>query len=278
MKKNLKNFALAVVLSTTAFVACNKDTANNEAQTSIDNGLADNYFNDMYAVVNNAAADNGFAGFMSDNSANKTASSSCPEVIFSEPLGTFPNTMTIDFGDGCISYFGIERKGKIISTFTGPYKDAGTIITITTEDYYVNGVQVEGIKTITNLGLNDADNMHFSIVVTDAKITLLSGADITWNSERDREWVEGISTPEITDDVYSITGSATGINRDDIPFTMLIIEALRKEMDCNWIVSGVCEITPDGEETRTINYGDGECDNEATLTVGGFTTTIELPF
>ncbi|MFN0276920.1 MAG: hypothetical protein ACKVPJ_14320 [Chitinophagales bacterium] len=278
MKRTIVNFALSTGILVISLTGCRKDE-NQETTTGIDNGIAETHFNDLYSVVNNSAADNGFAGFTApDNSANKTSSSDCPTVTFSEPFGTFPNTMTIDFGTGCTGYFGVERSGKVIATFTGLYMSEGTVITVVPEDYYVNGVHIEGTKTVTNLGLNDAGNMYFSVVVADAVITLTDGSDIEYNSTREREWVEGSSTADIHDDVYSITGSSAGINRLDIPFAMSITEALRKEMDCHWIVSGKVEITPEGEETRTIDYGEGECDNEAILTVGSFTITITLPF
>ena len=277
MKRNIVKAGFLGLLTTGIFISCGKG-GEQETTSAVDNGIADTYFNDLYSVVNNSAVDNGFADLTSDNSANKTSSSDCPVVTFSEPPGTFPNTMTIDFGTGCTSYFGVERSGKVIAVFTGLYKDAGSVITISTEDYYVNGNHVEGTKTITNLGLNDAGNIHFSVEVADGKITLTDGSDIEFNVSREREWLEGDTTGYINDDVYLITGGSSGVNRDDIPFTSNITDALRKEMDCHWIVSGVLEITPEGLPTRTIDYGSGACDNEATLTVGSFSSTITLPF
>lgn len=278
MKRNIVKFILSGCITTLIFAACSKNE-NPETTTAIDNGIAETHFNDLQAVVNSSATESGFAGLTTpDNTANKTGDSDCPTITFSEPFGTFPNTMTIDFGAGCTSYFGVERSGKIIATFTGLYKDEGTVITIDPEDYYVNGTHVEGNKTVTNLGLNDAGNLHFSVIVSDALVTLPDGSNIEWASSKDREWIEGVETSEIHDDVYMITGNAEGINRLDIPFTMVILEALRKELDCHWVVSGVVEVSPEGEDSRTIDYGDGECDNEATLTVGDFTTTITLPF
>ena len=35
-------------------------------------------------------------------------------------------------------------------------------------------------------------------------------------------------------------------------------------------------MTPSGKPTRTLNYGDGTCDNLAQLTTGGETIEIEL--
>ena len=61
-------------------------------------------------------------------------------------------------------------------------------------------------------------------------------------------------------------------------FTTHIAEPLVKEMDCIWIVSGILEVTPEGLTTRELDFGDGACDNDATLTIGEFTTDITLPY
>jgi len=57
--------------------------------------------------------------------------------------------------------------------------------------------------------------------------------------------------------------------------TVLITEALRREAFCKNIVSGKLEITI-GENSSFLDYGDGECDNLATLTIADIETIIEL--
>lgn len=280
-----------ILLTTTCIAACaiallhgcKKETADTDIYAALDNSVADASFSDLQSVVNQQAAANGFAGFTAFATYGKIADD-CPTTTFSEPLGTFPNTMTIDFGTGCTSYLGINRSGKVMATFTGPYATAGTVITITTDNYYVNGNKVEGTKTVTNSGLNDAGNIVFDIIVTDGLITLATGETISWDAARTREWVEGAGTPEIEDDAYLIsdgTGAdyaASGINRNGTPFTAHIAEPLRKELDCLWITSGVLEVTPDGLLTRSLDYGDGACDDQATLTIGGWSSDITLPY
>ena len=68
-------------------------------------------------------------------------------------MGTFPNTMTIDFGTGCTGYYGVDARQDHRHLYR-PYPEAGTVITTTTEDYYVNGNLVEGTRTVTNMGTN----------------------------------------------------------------------------------------------------------------------------
>ena len=269
-------FAIALLFG------CKKESADTDIYASLDNSIADGTFNDLQAVVNQQAAENGFAGLLSETYGK--VADDCPTTTFSAPLGEFPNTMTIDFGESCVGYLGLERSGIVMATFTGPYAADGTMITVTTDNYFVNGNKVEGIKTVTNEGLNGEGNMFFSVVVTDGLITLETGETISWDATRTREWREGEGTLALEDDIYAISDgigadfAASGINRNGVAFTTHIAEPLVKEMDCFWMVSGILEVTPEGLTTRELDFGDGTCDNNATLTIGAFTTEITLPY
>lgn len=282
MFNSIKIFPLLSAAAILALAGCNRERPDTDIYIGLDNGIADGSYQDMMNVVSQQAASTGFNGVAPETGNARIAD--CPTTTFSEPFGTFPNTMTIDFGTSCTGYLGIERSGKIIATFTGPYAEAGTVITVVPEDYYVNGNKVEGTKTVTNLGLNDDGNLYFEVIVADALITLATGETISWESSRVRTWIAGNGTPEIEDDVYSISDgiaaeyAVTGINRNGTPFSAHIAEPLIRALDCRWMKSGVLEIYPEGFETRSIDYGDGTCDNTATLTVGDFVTEITLPY
>jgi hypothetical protein len=72
----------------------------------------------------------------------------------------------------------------------------GTVITITPQNYFVNGYQLNGSKTVTNLGENGNGDLHYSISV-DGSITAPGNAWTSqWESDRIRTWVEGQSTHE----------------------------------------------------------------------------------
>ncbi len=266
----------------TLLFGCKKESADTDIYASLDNSIADGSFNDLQAVVNQQAAENGFAGLLSETYGK--VADDCPTTTFSAPLGEFPNTMTIDFGESCVSYLGLERSGIVMATFTGPYAMQGTIITVTTDNYFVNGNKVEGTKTVINEGLNADGNIYFSISVVDGLITLETGETISWDATRIREWKEGDGTLALEDDVYAISDgivadfAASGINRNGVAFTTHIAEPLVKEMDCIWMVSGILEVTPEGLTTRELDFGDGTCDNNATLTIGVFTTEISVPY
>jgi hypothetical protein len=57
---------------------------------------------------------------------------------------------------------------------------------------------------------------------------------------------------------------------------MNIIQPLVKEIGCKWITSGKVEIQPTGKLLRTVDYGNGTCDKDATLLINGNTYNITL--
>jgi uncharacterized Ntn-hydrolase superfamily protein len=164
--------------------------------------------------------------------------------------------------------------------YTGHYKDAGSIHTITYDNYIVNGNQLTGSKTVTNMGMNNAGNYYYNIEVND---TLWSGVIAnntgyrSWTSNRVRTWVSGYNTVQRSDDSYDITGSATVRRMNGHTFTVNISSALRLAVGCPWMEQGTVQVTPQsGNNVRIIDFGNGNCDSEATLTINGNTYHITL--
>ncbi|MDQ3101244.1 MAG: hypothetical protein M3R08_07645, partial [Bacteroidota bacterium] len=165
-------------------------------------------------------------------------------------------------------------RGQLLVTFTGAYGEAGTVITITPQGFHVNDHLIQGLKTVTNAGANEQGHTYFTIAVNGT----VTAPDGSWTSthsgQRVRTWIEGEGTPVIQDDVYSITGTGNGTNRNGVTYTAAITTPLRVEADCPWIVSGVYQITPAGRQARVIDFGNGTCDQQATVTIGNYTFTI----
>lgn len=189
----------------------------------------------------------------------------------------WPRSWTLDYGtENCECCSGVLRRGKINVTLSDWWKNEGSLKEITFEDFYFNDNKMEGVKTILNTGLNDAGNLTFNKKVADAKLTYTDGSSITWNCEKNSEQIEGGATLLFADDVWSVNGSGSGVNLDGKSYTTTITTPLIYKNGCFYPVSGVVEIATEGEDLKIIDYGSGECDNLATVTVGDTTETIEL--
>ena len=258
--------------------SCSKD--NNAPDTNFtavqDDAYAESVFDNVTNIADEAYALSSVNLKSAEAAENRIFLSSCATVTLDTTV--FPRVLTIDFGDSnCLCNDGRYRRGKIIISFTGRYKKPGTIRTTTFDNYYVNDNQVEGTKVVTNNGFNDQRNMNWSITVN-AVITLANGeGTISWKSQRNREWTEGIDTPhDRWDNVFMITGKSSGQNAKGISWTRVITKPLEVKLACRFIVSGTMEINRDGKPTRILDFGDGECDNLATVTVDGKVHTIHL--
>lgn len=278
MKSNIIYFSLATILIL-GTSSCEKRRLNRSTVTSQDNAIAEIAFNDVQSVTENGMKENDLE--KSSYSLNDIYSSCATFTLTPAwPDSTFPKTLTIDFGTtNCTDNYGVNRRGKIIATATGKYRDAGSIFTITPDNYYVNDYKIEGTKTVTNNGQNSSGQTSFNINIDNAKITYPNGDVITYESDRVRTWVIGENTQGllgIWDDEYDITGSASGVNREGRNFTVNITSALRAAVACHYIKQGTMDIQPEDLYLRTVDFGDGTCDAQATVTINGNTYNFTM--
>ena len=287
--KNYKLLIFSLLSIFLTFQACKQEDepVDNNTSFSKDNGAAENLFADIKRVVEEAADDEGQSAKYSGGVKSSNYSfGNCATVTINPAWNdtTWPKVMEIDFGPtNCQGVYGINRKGKLVVTLTDRYRNPGSTLTIQPQNYYVNNIKLEGTKTITNQGLNINGNLEYDVDVVNGKLTLQNGNTMTWQSSRTNEWVEGDSTTLFThglsgicDDVYLITGSASGVNRQGVGFSVNITSPLKKEVCCRWLVSGNLEISPNGLSTRYLDFGSGACDNEADVTINGNTYTIQM--
>lgn len=261
--KTKNSYWVLVVFALIAVVSCRKDRKETLSNTiTVDNSTAENLFSDLYKVVDQVSSNED--GIREDEIG-------CIDTIIVDTVST-PHSVLIDFGtDDCVGEDGRIRKGQIYVTYTGRYREEGTVITATPQNYTINGYGLAGTKTITNLGENADGQMQFSIVV-DGSLTAPGNAWTSqWSSNRTRTWIGGQSTLTIWDDVYEITGTASGVNRNGVNYNITIVTPLRAEVGCRWIVSGTMVLSPQDYDPRTIDFGNGECNNGFSVTVNGET-------
>lgn len=263
---------MAVLLT---FAACKKDntttdTAGEDTGYAEEQARMEQSYDDAESL-----ADEAYINGASALKGGPNLLSSCATVT--KDTVSNPHKMTIDFGTtNCLCNDGRYRRGQIIVTFAGKYRDSGYVRTISFNNYYVNDNQVTGTKQITNMGHNSNGHLYYNISVNGAIILDSNKGTITQVSTRTRTWVNGENTQARIDDVYEITGSGTLTRPNNTTVAENISSPLVVALNCKWIKQGVMQLTPQGKATRTLNYGNGNCDNQAVLTVGNKTKTITL--
>jgi hypothetical protein len=283
---NLKKLSLFIsatlLVSSLYLVSCKKDTTSSkdsDVESAEDNSLAEAQYNDVTTIIDQAAASGtvtlGIAGGSSVNGTDGTLGSACATV--SIDTVTVPHKITIDFGtSNCLCNDLRNRRGKIIATFSGKFGNVGSAISVSFVDYFVNDNQIKGTKTDTYMGLNNAGHPVINISVDGQIVKANNGGTISWTSTRQREWVAGFNTLDWSDDVYSITGTASGVKASGQAYTITITKPLVRKMNCYWFESGTVDVTPEGKAVRTLDYGSTGCDANATVSILGYTFPIVL--
>lgn len=109
-------------------------------------------------------------------------------------------------------------------------------------------------------------------------ITFADGRFFIRTGIRVREMVEGFNTPDVWEDnVFLVTGEHVTTFRTESKIINKIIKPLRFVMSCKmpFPVSGTFIIVKNDNETK-LDFGNGECDDLATVNVKGITKEIQL--
>lgn len=283
--KNLILKSILVITAASMFMtSCKKKAADDsDTDSARDNAYAESVFGDAANISDEAGQNGSIANYKGIE--NNNLLSTCATVTLSNKVNTDKDTVTIDFGaTNCVGNDGRSRRGQIIVYFTGKFKQIGSTHTITFNNYFVDNNGIVGTKTVTNNGKNTNGNMNWSISVN-GTITLAAGGTITWTSTRGRELLAGWNTADSTitwlSSKWSITGSANGTNAKGVTYTATIKSALVRDLTCTGagrrhFTKGTVDITPASKPTRTVDFGTGTCDDQATVTINGKTYNVTL--
>jgi hypothetical protein len=291
---------LALSLILTLFViSCGKenslvgtDAQEEELATASgeSSGEAENTFSESFDDVMGVSNEVGVAGsgVFFGRPDTLTPVARCFTVTVTHPSNTpFPVHVVVDFGTtGCTGPDGHVRRGKIITDYTNRLVYPGAIATTNFDGFYVDSVHVEGTHKISNISTGSSSRIY-KVEVINGKLTKPSGNYIEWNSTKTITQIEGLSTLDPRDDVYKIEGSARGKAKRGnliVGWESTITEPLIRRVTCRWIVKGrirTVRVNLPNPGTSpwiaVLDFGTGNCDNLATLTINGITHQITLP-
>lgn len=268
---------ITVLFAVILFASCTKD--NNDlsmAFTSADiqtNAKFDQVANDLSDIIDDQ--------YFTENPAGKTVAPT--EANLLPPCVTVTRTFTatswtrrVDFGTaGCAMPNGAILRGAITMSGSLPYTASGYVITYSFDGFHYNDFLVQGNRTVTrSLGTSTYQTNAHPIWVMDMNMTFTNSTGVyTRVGTRTRECVEGYTTAIWADNVYVITGNWTTTFPNGNVHTNAISNAtpIRVRLNCDYrIVSGVVNITRP-YHTAVLDYGNGTCDNVATISIDGGT-------
>lgn len=278
MKKQLifKGAFIAIAVVGLTLNSCKKDK---DVDSDQDSSIAENYAlaekttDDLDAISDEAEAGNKLSTFKT--SAESVFLSDTIKITKTSSNDT--TYVTVDFGEGVTCKDDKVRSGKINIVRIGTPLTAGSKRTLTTDNYYVNYNKVEATRMVEYMGLNSSNNPYWSISASHVITISSTNGTIEGSSNRIREWSAGSSTLlNRLDDEFTISGTASGTKANGIAFTAEITSSLVRSIVCQQFTKGILTITPAGKKARVIDYGNGDCDGTATVTVGEYSKTISV--
>ena len=271
----IKNAILFCATICLIFIGCEtneEDGVADEVSFSTENSTravqADNVAEGTFNILESAYVEN--EGVPTPSSRNLISLfPSCTTITIS--TNGNGGTIILDFGNSCTLNNGAVVSG-IINIVYGPIISGTRTINYTFEDYTYNGNSVAGggeiLREISNTNGNPQSTVNEVITVNFPN----SDVSATRDGLRVVEWVQGFSSGTWTDNVYEVSGNwdttfNSGFNR-----TGTVTQVLVRRLSCLFVESGTLVIEQQGQ-TAEIDWGDGTCDNKATLTYNG----IEFP-
>ena len=131
-------------------------------------------------------------------------------------------------------------------------------------DFYFDNKNVIGSRSILKELSNENGNPQFTHNL-DITVIWPNGVQASREGTRIREWVEGFGSGIFSDNVFEITGNWTATFVNGNTHTYEVLVPLRREVICVYFVSGSFDV----QRTNfggVFDYGDGDCDNQATFT------------
>lgn len=274
--KSLKkvNFAATLLMAFFMFVACDKDESTDVVEDQLAQEetfeTADLQASDESEMISEEIMNIGEDVYASDEilstSKGSYHSDFLPDcVTITTVITSTTKEKTIDFGDGCELPNGNVLSGIIYLSYEKDMDLAQKTLSLSLENFTFNGVAVEGGASIVRMRSNENGNPQ-SDAEAEFSAEWPDGNTASFTGNRTREWIEGYGSGFWGDNVFLITGKGTWTGPLGNVFIKEVVEPLRRELACRFIVSGVLEISRN-DETASLDFGDGSCDAVGLLTL-----------
>ncbi|MFY0625949.1 MAG: hypothetical protein JXR07_06635 [Reichenbachiella sp.] len=279
--KKLFGIYIGIAAAIAALVSCSEENPIADVAIFEDDissaATIDVLFEDIDDAIDYSVEQSGTAAMKTAMQGGPGRYSDCATITLDETT----NTKTVDFGEeGCEGRDGRIRKGKIHFVHTGERGLPGDTKVITFEGFSVDTIGIEGVRTIINSSEAESSTKILSITLVGGKITFPDETFVTRDEEKTKTKFFDETSSLIEKTVY---GTATGVNKDGLTYTHSIDESTPKlyttacrELSKVAAVSGVQLIQVEGESDKTIDFGDGTCDNIVTVTQDGVSTEVEI--
>jgi len=278
-----------LVLSFGLFISCSKESGNSSSENLSTTTILETinsiaFEEDIDALVSESMSlgSNVSSARSADSNADKGPKKfkgdkygDCATVVEDEEN----NIKTVTFSDDCEGKRGQVRSGSMIITYSETQGETGSFRQVTYDNFYLNGVKIEGIRRTEILSVDESSKTMLT-TVSDGKMIYEDGTFKTRESAMTR-YVHFENDKK----TYStLSGSKSGISTEGVEFSMEITTPIKFVYDCfstgerkrgKVPVEGI-KVTTSGNELISTDFGDGTCDTLVEVTKDGEVETLDL--
>lgn len=192
-------------------------------------------------------------------------------------------TITVDFGSGCVNPLtGDIRSGKIVIIYSGDSYSNATQRTFQFQNFKsMDSITLNGTFTQNNI-VRVANTVGFTLSTSDFTFLWKSGKTHTIASyERNFTIDLGSNLRDLSDNTTTVSGNATGINKDGESYSITTITPVVFRGACSvsrifYPTTGTCDIRIGGKPKFNVSWGSGACDKIITITFPGNSFDVAL--
>ncbi|MFI5164009.1 MAG: hypothetical protein ACHQHP_02055 [Bacteroidia bacterium] len=300
MKTSKITLSIAAVMLAMAVsvISCKKkESADSDTSGASDNSLAEKTADDVTNMGGQASEDGSMSSYRYAGGED-VLGLSCATVS----VDTNIKKITVTFsGQPCLD--GHTRSGTLTYDYSGSapgakyYRNPGFKFVVSSSNYVVDGNAVSINKTVTNTTASGFDpkttNLTWSIA--DNVSIKKSNGTVTWSANKVKTLLNTSDTNVYRGQAVhimwslarvGITGNATGTTVAGENFSANVTTQLVRDFTCapnslhpghHPFIQGALTFTPGSKAPRYFDFGNGACDDIATVTINGNTYTITLP-
>lgn len=187
----------------------------------------------------------------------------------------YPLTITIDYGEETQLRNGRVIRGVVSIDISAPRGTDGAVRTTTYNECMFDSVLINGVYT--EEFETDSDSLCIVSTNSDVTFTLPDSTVMHRTGNHTRQWVpESGDSTGYANRTMTINGQTVVERSDSTTWMREIVEPLIKIADCRHPVQGVVQFSMNDAIMAELDFGTGECDDKANLTVDGEIIEIEL--